>query len=117
MEKFKIGKKWFWIGIAFAIVSPIIGIIFGICLLVEKNYRKEGLIILVCGILLLAVWNFGVRLLIKSGFFGDRECMQNCLVNCSLEAQIQKLQGEGIIPGVGQSIESFIGSTSTPEAE
>ena len=45
-EKFKLGKKWFWIGIVMGF-NPIFGLIYGIALLLEKAFRKEALIIIV----------------------------------------------------------------------
>lgn len=44
-DKFKLGKKWFWIGIAIALFNILSGLVFGIALMMEKKYRREGLII------------------------------------------------------------------------
>ena len=46
MDKFKLGKKWFWIGIATGFINPILGLVYGIALAVEKDHRKEGIIII-----------------------------------------------------------------------
>lgn len=45
-DKFKLGKKWFWVGIAVAFVHAFAGLIYGIVLLFEKDHRKEGIIII-----------------------------------------------------------------------
>jgi len=46
---FGLWKKWFWVGIAIAITSAnvIAGLIYGIALALEKEYRREGLIIII----------------------------------------------------------------------
>lgn len=115
MERFKLGKKWFWIGIIFSILFPLIGIIYGVCLLIEKNYRKEGLIIITCAILFAALLYFGVKFLQTSGFFGEKQCVQDALNVCAFKAKILKLQGKGAFPGAYQQTVPFItGPTSTP---
>lgn len=45
-DKFALGKKWFWIGMVMAL-NTIMGIVYGIALVIEKKHRREGLIILV----------------------------------------------------------------------
>lgn len=45
VDKFKLGKKWFWIGIVIAFIHALAGLIYGIVLLLEKNHRREGIII------------------------------------------------------------------------
>ena len=45
MDKFKLGKKWFWIGIVMGL-NPVFGLIYSIALLTEKDHRKEGIIII-----------------------------------------------------------------------
>jgi len=54
MDKFKLYKKWFWMGVITAVVFPFLGIIYGIFLLVEKreNLKKEGIIILAIAIVM-----------------------------------------------------------------
>jgi len=44
-DKFKLGKKWFWIGLVISLLNVLSGLIFGIALMIEKKYRREGLII------------------------------------------------------------------------
>lgn len=56
-DKFKLGKKWFWIGVVSTIISPLVGLIYGIALLVEKKF-KEAVLIIVLAIVLgvIYVW-------------------------------------------------------------
>jgi hypothetical protein len=49
-DKFKLGRKWFWIGIAIALFNILSGFIFGIGLMMEKKYRREGLIIVLVAV-------------------------------------------------------------------
>jgi len=44
-DKFKIGKKWFWICLICSILAPLVGLIMGIGLIFEKK-TKEALIII-----------------------------------------------------------------------
>ncbi len=46
IDKFKLGKKWFWIGIIVATLNVFGGLIYGLVLLFEKDHRKEGAIIM-----------------------------------------------------------------------
>ncbi len=46
-DKFKLFKKWFWIGILAATVNFTAGLIYGIALVVEEGHRKEGTIIII----------------------------------------------------------------------
>ncbi|MEK7555324.1 MAG: hypothetical protein AAB516_00665 [Patescibacteria group bacterium] len=46
MDKFKLNKKWFWVGIAVAFFNVVGGLIYGIALTLEKEHRNEGLIII-----------------------------------------------------------------------
>jgi len=44
---FRIGTKWFWIGVVAALLHPIAGIVYGLGLMFEKtNLKKEGWIII-----------------------------------------------------------------------
>ena len=45
-DKFKLYKKWFWIGIAVGFFNFVAGLIYGIALATEKEHRKEGIIII-----------------------------------------------------------------------
>jgi hypothetical protein len=49
--QFKLGKKWFWIGMAVALFNVMGGLVYGIALLLEKEHRKEGAIIIVFAII------------------------------------------------------------------
>ena len=44
-------RKWFWVGMVLSIfVPPVVGLIFGISLFLEKPYRKEASIIIIWSI-------------------------------------------------------------------
>ena len=45
-DKFKLYKKWFWIGIAVGFFNTLAGLIYGIALTIEPEHRKEGFIII-----------------------------------------------------------------------
>lgn len=55
-DKFKLYKKWFWIGIIVGFLNVLAGLIYGVALILEPEHRKEGLII--------AAWSFLVFILI-----------------------------------------------------
>ena len=68
-DKFQLWGKWFWIGIVMSFLNAAAGLIYGIALAIEKDHRKEGLIIIGWAI----VWTLIVFLLIgpllvKSGY-------------------------------------------------
>ncbi len=44
-DKFKLYKKWFWVGIIVGFFNLLAGIVYGIALVIEPEHRKEGLII------------------------------------------------------------------------
>ena len=46
-DKFRLGGKWFWIGLVMALINSAAGLIYGIALVAEKNHRKAGLVIIV----------------------------------------------------------------------
>ena len=50
-DKFRLYKKWFWIGIAVGFLNVLAGMIYGIALALEKEHRKEGIIIIAWSIL------------------------------------------------------------------
>ena len=47
MDKFKLYKKWFWMGLVMSLFYPAAGIVYGLVLLSEKDHRREGLIIII----------------------------------------------------------------------
>jgi len=49
-SQFGLGRKWFWIGVVIAIANMVAGLVYGIALMVEKDRRKEGLIIVIFAI-------------------------------------------------------------------
>ena len=58
MEKFGLGKKWFWIGIVCGFHIGF-GLIYGISLAFEKKFRKEAIIIIAWTItwfILTSIW-------------------------------------------------------------
>jgi len=65
----KLFKKWFWIGAVIAFLHPIAGLIYGIALVVEKNRRQEGLVIIIWTIVafLISYYLIGPWL-VKTGF-------------------------------------------------
>ncbi|MEK7578490.1 MAG: hypothetical protein AAB789_00220 [Patescibacteria group bacterium] len=68
IDKFKLGKKWFWIGIAVATLNVVAGLAYGIALLTEKDYRKEGLVIIAWAVIWALIGFFVIGpYLIKSG--------------------------------------------------
>lgn len=76
-DRFKLGKKWFWIGMVVALFSVAAGLLFGIALLTEKDHRKEGLIIVIFALVWAAVSMFVIApLLIKSGFLSNYTLMK-----------------------------------------
>ncbi|MEE8131596.1 MAG: hypothetical protein V3T98_00935 [Candidatus Paceibacterota bacterium] len=77
IDKFKLGKKWFWIGIVMAFLNVLGGLIYGVVLAIEKNHRKEGLIIItwavvwaLIGFLIIGPW------LVKSGIVPQFELIR-----------------------------------------
>jgi hypothetical protein len=67
MDRFKLGKKWFWIGIVMGL-NPVFGLIYSIALLTEKDHRKEGLVIL-CWTIIWAVISYNLSVYLgKIGF-------------------------------------------------
>lgn len=44
-DKFKLFKKWFWVGIAVGLLNVLAGLVYGIAVMMEPEHRKEGVII------------------------------------------------------------------------
>ena len=59
-DRFKIGRKWFGIGIVVAFFNAAAGLIFGIALVVEKEHRREGLILIVFSVVWALILYFGI---------------------------------------------------------
>ncbi|OGI98990.1 hypothetical protein A3H53_01100 [Candidatus Nomurabacteria bacterium RIFCSPLOWO2_02_FULL_40_10] len=68
MDRFKLGKKWFWIGIAAGLLNPILGLIYGIALVVEKDHRKEGIIVIIWTIVWAVISYYLSIWLVKQGY-------------------------------------------------
>jgi len=71
-DKFKLGKKWFWIGVVSAIIFPLIGLIYGIALLTEKSFIqkkvKEAYLIIFLAIVLGVVYASISLSLVSKGY-------------------------------------------------
>ena len=68
VDKFKLGKKWFWIGIVVSTLNIVAGLVYGITLLIEKDHRKEGLVVMAWAIIWALIGFFVIGpYLIKSG--------------------------------------------------
>jgi len=50
-NKFKFWQKWFWVGIVISILSGPAGIVYGLALIAEPQFRKEGWAITVFALL------------------------------------------------------------------
>ena len=50
-NNFKLWTKWFWVGVALAVINAIAGLVYGIALAIEKDKRKEGIIIIAVAII------------------------------------------------------------------
>lgn len=55
-DKFKLWKKWFWVGIIVGFFNFLAGLVYGIALIIEPEHRKEGIII--------TAWSFLMFILI-----------------------------------------------------
>ena len=68
MDQFGLYKKWFWIGIVMSIFNVIAGLVYGVAVLMDKEHRKEGGILVAFAL----IWFFFAAFalgpwLIKSG--------------------------------------------------
>ncbi len=61
-------KKWFWVGIVIGTISVLAGIIYGVALVKEKNYRKEGWKIVIWSILWMILLLMFVPMFVKNGY-------------------------------------------------
>ena len=46
-DKFKLYKKWFWVGVAVGFLNLVAGLIYAAALMTAPEHRKEGIIILI----------------------------------------------------------------------
>ncbi|MBT9169537.1 MAG: hypothetical protein DDT19_02898 [Syntrophomonadaceae bacterium] len=81
IDKFKLGKKWFWIGVVVATLNVVAGLVYGIALAIEKDHRKEGLIIIAWAIIwaLISFFIIGSYLLISPGSLSELQIIQTPL--------------------------------------
>ncbi len=68
MDRFKLYKKWFWIGLIVGFINPLLGLVYGIALVVEKDHRKEGVIVIIWTIVWGIINYYGVIWLVKHGY-------------------------------------------------
>lgn len=61
-------KKWFWLAIAIALISPVSGVVLAIAFLTEKDLKKQGGIILPLAIIWGIVFFYLTDWLIKQGY-------------------------------------------------
>ncbi len=64
-------KKWFWIGIVITIMNQTAGVIYGVALLLEPPYKREGRIILVWNVVYWLLKIIILYWLIKNGLISD----------------------------------------------
>lgn len=46
-DKFKLFKKWFWIGFFVGLFNIAAGLLYGIALAIEPEHRREGVVLIV----------------------------------------------------------------------
>jgi hypothetical protein len=61
-------KKWFWLGIAIALLSPFSGLLFGIVLWTEPEFKKEAKIILAISLIWGLLFIFLYNWLVEQGY-------------------------------------------------
>ncbi|MFA5386359.1 MAG: hypothetical protein WC297_01715 [Candidatus Paceibacterota bacterium] len=84
-QKFKLGKKWFWIGIVLGF-SPVFGIIYGLSLLLERNYRKEGLIIILWAIAWFVLSSVLITPWLRAqGLLPSQDCLRGCWIQARMK--------------------------------
>jgi di/tricarboxylate transporter len=77
VDKFKLGKKWFWVGIVVSTLNIVAGLVYGITLVIEKDHRKEGLIIMAWAIFWALISFFVIGpYLVKSGLLPKFQIIQ-----------------------------------------
>ena len=61
MDQFGLYKKWFWIGIVMSLFNVTGGLVYGLAVLMDKEHRKEGAILVVFSL----VWFFFVTFVLS----------------------------------------------------
>ncbi len=54
-DKFQLFGKWFWVGVVMGFLNSIAGLVYGIALVIEKEHRREGAIIIAWTVLVAVV--------------------------------------------------------------
>ena len=68
MDRFKLYKKWFWIGLVTGFINPILGLVYGLALIVEKDHRKEGIVVFIWTVLWTIINYYAIIWLAKEGY-------------------------------------------------
>jgi len=61
-------KKWFWLAVAIALISPVSGVVLAVAFWTEKNFKKQGKIILVLSIIWGIIFLYLTDWLISRGY-------------------------------------------------
>ena len=69
-EKFSLSskKKWFWLAIAIALISPIAGVVLAVAFLTEPELKKQGKIILPLVIIWGVIFIFLTNWMVERGY-------------------------------------------------
>ena len=61
-------KKWFWLAVAVALISPISGVVLAVAFLTEKDLKKQGRIILPLAIVWGVIFLYLTDWLVSQGY-------------------------------------------------
>ncbi|MFH1366146.1 MAG: hypothetical protein ABIG99_02060 [Patescibacteria group bacterium] len=76
-DNFKLWTKWFWIGIIIALANLVLGLIYGLALVIEKDKRKEGIIIIAFSVIwIIFASNFLLPWLSNAGILPHYQLLQ-----------------------------------------
>ncbi len=64
-------KKWFWMGIVVALISPIAGLVLAITFWTEPGFKRQGRTILIFSIIWGIIFIFLTDWLVKQGYLPD----------------------------------------------